>query len=425
MTTSSASADAIFDAAKTHFLLGLSHVNAGQLSLAEASFEAALALWPDRASSLVNLGVTRFKLGKYDAALPMLHQACGMEPRNRDAWWFQGRTLLALGASQAALDCLEQACAIDPDQALLWLHTSQAHIALNQNLAGLACLDQALALEPRNGRAWGNRGVVLRDLGRQDEAAQSFQAAIQAGADLELNTYYLGAIRSDSAPGAAPRTYVERLFDDYAQDFQGHLVNVLKYQGPEVLMGHLLKAAPRHYARALDVGCGSGLCGPLIRPVADHLAGLDISSGMLEVARQTGVYDSLVHADAVAYLRDPDRLQEPKFDLVVAADVLIYVGALEPLFHAVAACLRPPGQFCLTVELMPTSPAGPPVDMRLLPSLRYAHSQAYLRRAATEAGFAIDALVTAPLREEQGVAQMGLYVYLSLSAPAPLATQSK
>ena len=71
------------------------------------------------------------------------------------------------------------------------------------------------------------------------------------------------------------------------------------------------------------------------------------------------------------------------------------------------------GVFCFSVEALEDDGA----DLRLLPSLRYAHSEAYLARLASQHGFEVVAMKHAPVREDQGQPIEGLYVVLR-RAPA-------
>ena len=66
------------------------------------------------------------------------------------------------------------------------------------------------------------------------------------------------------------------------------------------------------------------------------------------------------------------------------------------------------GVFCFSVESLEGDGAG----LRLLPSLRYAHSEAYLRDSAARHGFEVVAMKHAPVREDQGEVIEGLYVIL-------------
>jgi len=142
----------------------------------------------------------------------------------------------------------------------------------------------------------------------------------------------------------------------------------------------------------LDVGCGTGLAGVAFRSLAGRLHGSDLAPRMVEKARRRGVYDHLEVAELVEGIaRTPTA-----WDLVVAADVLVYVGDLAPVMDAARVGLRPGGLFCATVEQC----AGD--GFALGPSRRYAHSAAYIRRVATEAGLDLIVLEEAVPRWEKG-----------------------
>lgn len=386
-----------------HFQHGVQAAEAGRLDEALHSFEAALALAPGRPSVLVNLGITLFRLGWHTEARPVLRQAAEVDAASADAWAYLGLTEEALGQWQPAVDALRHALDRAPAQAGLWLSLARCLLQLDQVAQALQAFDQAVTVGPGLASAWSERGSLLRELGRLPEAAQSFEQALALGADPALHAYYLSSVRGHGAPAKPPRQYVETLFDSYADDFQQHLVGQLRYQAHETLVRPLLQMGKR-YASVLDLGCGSGLCGQLITPCADAVDGVDLSQAMLAQARRSGVYRALVHADIAAYLAQAQRSD----DLVLAADVFIYVGELADTFAAVRRLLRPGGCFAFSVELADGDPG-----VQLRPSLRYAHSQAYVQGLAQAHGFAVSALLTAPLRYEQGVAVQGLYVYLN------------
>jgi predicted TPR repeat methyltransferase len=128
----------------------------------------------------------------------------------------------------------------------------------------------------------------------------------------------------------------------------------------------------------LELGCGTGLCGPLLRPMAATLTGVDISPAMIEKARARDVYDRLEAGELLEFLRQTGR----SFDLVVAADVLIYWGDLAQIFEAVAASLRPEGLFAFSVE------SGPGDRFQFNKKThRFTHSQPYLKSMAAMFGF--------------------------------------
>ena len=233
------------------------------------------------------------------------------------------------------------------------------------------------------------------------------------GADPALHDYYLASVEGQDTPASAPRDYVQGLFDAYADDFEAHLVGKLHYDGHARLVGKLAALAPGPYRSALDIGCGTGLCGPLVRPMSARLTGLDLAPRMLEKAAALGVYDALHEADAVEFLNGSNE----RFDLVLATDVFVYIGDLAPVFAAVRRVMDV-GVFCFSVELLGAG-AG---DFSLRPSLRYAHGEAYLQRLAAGHGFTTLAAERAPVREDQRDPVAGLFVYLGV---APRTSQGR
>lgn len=383
------------------FFEGIEHFEHGRLEPARICFEKCQALTPGRPSVLGNLGVTLFHLRLWGEAIPVLREATAADPSLADAWACLGLAHEAQREWQAAAEALEKALALSPQQIALWLTLGQAYLRFGAVKNALQAFGRAVDEDPKSAAAWSERGSLLRELRRFDEAADCFEKALALGGDPELNRYYLASVRGD-APTASPRRYVEQLFDDYAADFQSHAVETLGYRGFEALLKPLVDSGKR-FRHVLDLGCGTGLCAPLIALQADVIDGVDVSGAMLEQARKLGVYRELVHADLGAFL----AATALRFDLILAADVFVYVGDLAAVFRSARRILEPGGCLAFTVER-----AGTARDVQLLPSLRYAHSEAYIRRIAEEAGFTGVRVFEAPIRHEQTAPIMGLYVYL-------------
>lgn len=190
------------------------------------------------------------------------------------------------------------------------------------------------------------------------------------------------------------RAEVVELFDRYAPRFDDHLVHDLGYRGHEALVAAIAEHRPEG-AVAVDLGCGTGLCGPGLRPCARRLIGVDVSPAMLDAARARGCYDAVVEADLVYALATwPDA----SVDLFVAADVLGYVGDLGPTLLEVARAARPGGLFAFTVE------ASDRPGWRLGPARRAAYGEDHLRGGAARAGLTVRRLERAALRREEGAA---------------------
>jgi predicted TPR repeat methyltransferase len=359
--------DRTLEQARTLFLEGLADYQAGRLAQAERRFSGALALAPGRPSVLTNLGAVVLKLGRPEEALALLQEALQKEPGNAEALAHCGTALAELGRPAEALPCF----------------------------------DGALAANPALPALWTLRGTALRELGRTSDAARSYEEALARGGNTELLRYFLAGLHAGAAPAHAPRQYVEALFDGYAQAFDTHLVQALRYDAPKVLTRGLA-AQGRRWQNALDLGCGTGLCGPLLRAMADRVTGVDLSGGMLEQAGKPGAYDALHQGDVVEFLAASTEV----FDVVVAADVFIYVGALDEVFRHLALRMPPGGAFCFTVE----ESAGIEVELRA--SLRYAHSEEGIRRLAAANGFVITAAERRAVREEQREPVAGIFFWL-------------
>jgi predicted TPR repeat methyltransferase len=317
---------------------------------------------------------------------------------------------LKLGRAEEALALLQEALEREPGNAETLGHCGTALAELGRTGEALAHFERALAADARSPALWTLRGSALRELGRAAEAAQSFREALARGGDAELVRYYLAGVEGQAAPPRPPEHYVEALFDGYAAQFDEHLVRTLRYEAPRVL-AQRLEASGRHWGQALDLGCGTGLCGPFLRPLADRVTGVDLSANMLEKAHALGAYDALVQAVLVDVL----ALSQASFDLVVAADVFIYVGALDDVFRLLAQRMPAGGNFCFTVE----ESRGPELELRA--SLRYAHSEAGIRRLANAHGFAVGAMERRPVREDAGAPIPGLFFWLEKDAAQALA----
>jgi predicted TPR repeat methyltransferase len=266
-------------------------------------------------------------------------------------------------------------------------------------------LEQALERAPDWAAAWFALGEARERLGAIDAAAQAFRATLRSDpADAQGAMARLALIGRAEAPLSLPPAYVARLFDQYAPRFEAHLTGSLGYRAPALIAEALSAVAPgRRFASALDIGCGDGLMAEALRDRVDHLTGVDLSPAMIAKARERGVYDALVVGDGIALLR---RQPRAAFDLIVAADSLVYVGDLAPLFAAVADALTADGLVAFSVESSEGEGFG------LAASMRFAHSRAYVE--ATARGAALSPLLIQPesTRRERGRNAPGLICVL-------------
>ncbi|MDX1669588.1 MAG: methyltransferase domain-containing protein [Limnobacter sp.] len=191
------------------------------------------------------------------------------------------------------------------------------------------------------------------------------------------STLHLIRSRFGMKVNKAPEPYLEALFDQYADTFESHLVGTLGYCVPEQIFSVLVENIDTHKRyEILDIGCGTGLCGVRLEPFAQYLAGVDLSANMLEKASRRDIYDELLQTSLI---RLPGHFQS-RFELVAAADVLIYFGDLKTVFETVLWTLKPGGFFIFSIEHQENE------DWSLNANGRYAHSHRYIENLALECG---------------------------------------
>lgn len=357
------------------------------------SIDHALQIWPDFPEALYHRGLMLQHDKLYDQAFACYSRAVQLKPDYDQALVRLAFVMHMLKRpSQECMALLDRALRIKPN-------TVAALTARAGLLAGVKFLDEALqdydraiALEPDDAKTHTDRGETLVMAKRPEEAVASFRKALELGGDKADLNYALASLGAATAPSGSPSKYVVNLFDWYAQHFDNHLQGHLKYQTPELLCARVSSLATRQALDIVDLGCGTGLCGPLLKPLARTMTGVDLSPKMLEMAGKRGLYDDLVCSDLTDFLQP----HTARFDLVISTDVFIYVGALESVFQATRKAIRPGGLFAFSFETSEEQ------DLVLRPSRRYAHSVAYIQRLAEENKFEIANLEPSVIREEGG-----------------------
>ena len=289
--------------------------------------------------------------------------------------------------------------------------------------AAAGLLADTLGLVPAWAAGWFRLGEMRETAGERAAAAEAFAEALRLdpadrlGASLKLGL--LGAAHAIDAP---PSAFVETLFDQYADRFDKALVERLAYRVPDLIAEALSAAGATRFAHVLDLGCGTGLMGERLRRCASFLDGVDISGGMLKKAEAKRIYDRLSRQDlqtfdpdafdagspgeaAAASATGPGARSGVPADLVVAADVFLYMGALDRIVATIATMLAQGGLFAFSVERH-----DGPEPLVLRPSRRYAHSEAPLRDLLASAGFTILSLDAHPIRMDRGEPIEGLIV---------------
>ena len=312
------------------------------------------------------------------------------------------KALLASQDVRGALAEAREAVSLNPDVPEVLVMLGEALLAAESLPAAIAELQRALRLDPDHARGRYLTGRAWLEAGEADKALEMFAGLEQDEAPgLAGDIARAQAIKqmSRSDPG-----YVRHLFDQFSADYDSRMLEQLAYAAPNVLVALAdLVMAGRDDLRILDLGCGTGLAGLAFKPRARRLDGIDLSPAMVEKARARQIYDSLEVADLETALAAPGLA----YDLMLAADTLVYLGDLTKVFAAAAGRLAPDGYFLFTLEA-----ADGGQDFELGPKRRWRHGEAYVRRMAEEAGLAVAGLVAAAPRTEGGKEVPGLAVAL-------------
>lgn len=271
--------------------------------------------------------------------------------------------------------------------------------------AAAGLLTETLNQAPGFIAGWFLLGEACEMTGNRDGAAKAFRRVLaldpadQLGAGVRL-----ARLGERKALRAMSPAYVRNLFDQYAGRFDRELVGTLGYNAPALLRAalDLVAGGDRRYARVLDLGCGTGLLGEVIRDRADELTGVDLSPNMIEAAKRKNIYDRLVVGDLIECL----AAETAPFDLILAADVFVYFSDLNPIFKAAAERLSALGLIAFTVE----THGGEGAILR--DTLRFAHGESHLRAAAECAGLEVLKLEKVSTRREKDVPVEGLLAVL-------------
>jgi predicted TPR repeat methyltransferase len=307
------------------------------------------------------------------------------------------KALLAAGAKDAALGEARETVSLHPQVAVAVLALGEALLAAELLPTAIAELQRALRLDPDLTRARLSIAEAWLKAGEADKALESLN---------ELDDPPAGMIAAAQAMKAAARSdpgYVRHLFDQFSADYDARMIGQLGYAAPQILLDLARMVMPgRERLSILDLGCGTGLAGLAFRPLGARLDGVDLSPAMIEKARARGIYDHLDVADLESALAAPG----PAYDLILAADTLVYLGDLASVFRAAHGRLASDGFFLFTVE----QAAG---EFELGPKRRWRHSETYLRGLAHDSGFMVTGLVAATPRHEAGQPVPGYAVALS------------
>lgn len=399
--------------ARYHYVAGISLASLERVEEAIESLRRALKFRPSFVEARGNLGILLERSGQLEQAAECYRKVAAERPSDVNARDRLGHCARLLGHTDESIAALRQSIALRADAAGAHNELALALLQAGNRIEALASFRRAVDLDPAFLPAWANLAKLLylefaacppdeREPLRH-QVLEAFDRVLALEPGHEEFRFLRDAV-SGKHVDRPPDAYVSAFFDRFAPQFDEHLTGQLRYSAPaiaqEMLQPWLGRRVP---VRVLDIGCGTGLSGKIVRERAASLAGVDLSARMLECARALGIYDQLEQAEAVAYL---ERCQARSCDLVLALDVFIYVGTLERILPAIARVLDDGGRLLCSVEDLEEG------DFALAPTGRYRHAPGYVERIGAAAGLVLAQARPFIVREEAGRAIEALMLAL-------------
>jgi predicted TPR repeat methyltransferase len=364
----------------------------GHVLTALESMTKAIELEPKRADWLNDLGNLLAASKQYEQAVKFFQHALLQTPNNAVIWNNLGAMRVKLNQPDLAGEAFEQAIALDDSLVDAWANYANWLTEQGREQDAAECVLRAFVAASPEGQSLVLRGMALVRLGRQAEAAACFQAHLKKFPNDPTASHLFHACAGDTIPERASDDYIRVKYDDFAYNYDT-TQSEMSYRGPD-LIAAVVDSSCKTGLDVLDAGCGTGL---VAREIAAHcatLTGVDLSGKMLEEAARTGLYQSLEQQEITHYLAS----ERARFDLITAADLLIYFGPLDAFCHQAYQALRADGHLIATFEAQPERAE----DFVLQTNGRYCHSEHYLTHCLGKAGFDSVGISLEQLRTENG-----------------------
>lgn len=270
-------------------------------------------------------------------------------------------------------------------------------------LAAFVCQEQATEMESDNAVNWLGLGELAHILGRRDRAREAYQQYLVIQPDNAETRHILDALLDKDPPSRAPDECIVQLYSRFAEFYEHNMCDELDYAAPELVREAIATVLPSpQFISILELGCGTGLAGKYLKPLANTLVGIDLSPDMAAICSATGLYDQIHVAEITAFLANADSVHQ----LIVACDTFIYFGDLRQVIFPAVRCLNSGGLFIFTVEKTDFAP------FKLTDSGRYAHSKEHIVSTAREAGLEVFGITESILRKEYGNPVLGFVAVL-------------
>jgi predicted TPR repeat methyltransferase len=380
--------------------LGVAAMESGRLEEALGAFDSGLKAVPGHPALALHRAMTLRQLGRNVEALPAFTQLARSFPQVPEGWRGLADVQEALGQIEAALHSRERARALVPNDPHVAFELALTMLQAGRASEAARVLESLLQAAGDHPQAW---LMLARARSKLDDVAEARTALEHAKAlapeDPQIAHYH--AALTGVLPAAVESDYIRNLFDDFADRFEHTLVDQLRYDTPVQLARLLQRLGADAAGSVLDLGCGTGLMAQQLARPGRVIDGVDLSPRMLERAREKALYRDLQARELNEFLTET----RATWDLVVAADVYIYVPDPGASFPLTFARMAPGGWFAFSIER-----SGGDDSELMLETGRYRQSPARVVRELVESGFVDITQEDIVLRLESGQPVAGVLV---------------
>ncbi|OGV42196.1 MAG: hypothetical protein A3F46_07770 [Legionellales bacterium RIFCSPHIGHO2_12_FULL_42_9] len=366
------------------FYLGVFALAADNLQEAELAFKAVLTQDPEHNLALNNLGVIALKQQHEQLAVDYFSRALAYAPNNIEARNNLASTFMNYDRFDNAFTHYQILLENDPDNQEYLYNAGVAQMALGYLATATTIFGRLLGLNPQHAATLTNLGAIYSRLHNKKQAICLLTQALDIDPQNGTAKHLLNALTGCRENIVANQEYTTNLFNNYALYYESHLQKYLNYQVPNCIITLCQELNLTSFAHVLDLGCGTGLCGLVLRTRTQKLTGVDIAHKMLKEARKKAIYDLLIESEIIYFLNTQScGSDQNKYDLLVMADVLPYFDDLALLFASISRHPMPQGYFIFTTEISTDQP------WQLQESARFSHHIDYITSLCQENNFTI------------------------------------
>lgn len=385
----------MFNDIQRYFYAGLDALQHEDLDTAEQAFEQLLLLKKDSPEIWVNRGVIALKRQQGQQAIHFFTMALGYAPDHIEARNNLAATFIYHDRYENALVHYNYLLERFPHEIEYLYNAGVAEMALGHLDKAEQHFLNCLIQNSNHFAALQNLAAIAMRLQKISKAVDFLKRAIQANPQDTVCPFMLSAItnkNNNNRPTEGCVEYVLNLFDHYALYYDSHMQGALKYELPFQLGRILHQHQIFDIDSALDLGCGTGLSGIVLRESAKRLTGVDLSNKMLNKSREKEIYDELFEQDITTFLLQTSQ----KYSLIVALDVLPYTGDLSAFINAVSHALSSDGKAFFSCEISECQP------WYLEQSLRFCHHPDYISHVIQQANMQLFFQEKVPARIQNG-----------------------